>query len=217
MLALLALVVIGLILLLTSRCGPEGSGPPPGQAGAPGASGQAAPGAPGAGVPGQAPPAGPAPGAAAPGGAGAPAAGAPGAAGVPEGSGTPGGAGAPGNGGGDPAAVSARVQEILAASPVTFRPDSPELTAAGARTVDQVAEELAGAPNARVTVTGYTAPVSRGIGPAAQPLSDQRAQAVAERLGREGVDPGRIEARGAADSNPRPDVAESRRVEITVS
>ncbi|MDD7934746.1 OmpA family protein [Actinomycetospora straminea] len=114
--------------------------------------------------------------------------------------------------------MSARVQELVAASPVTFRPDSPELTPAAARTVDQVAEELADAPNARVTVTGYTAPVSQGIGPAAQALSDQRAQAVAERLSSEGVDPARIQARGGAtDSAPRASVAESRRVEIAVS
>jgi outer membrane protein OmpA-like peptidoglycan-associated protein len=115
------------------------------------------------------------------------------------------------------AALSARVQQLVAASPVTFRPDSPELTAAGGRTVDQVARELAGAPNARVTVTGYAAAVSQGVGPAAQQLSDQRAAAVALRLTSDGVDAGRIQTRGAADTNPLASPAASRRVEIAVS
>ena len=85
------------------------------------------------------------------------------------------------------------------------------------RTVDRVAQELANAPAARVTVTGYVAPVSQGVGPAAQPLSDQRAAAVAQRLGADGVDPSRVQARGAADTNPQASTAASRRVEIAVS
>jgi outer membrane protein OmpA-like peptidoglycan-associated protein len=203
LLAILAVIIILVILLLIARCGAGSSGPPPGTAGAPGANGQAAPA-------GQPPAAGP------PGGPSA----APGSPGAAPGTGAP-GADAPGSGaggaGGDVAAVAARVQVLLVASPVTFRPDRPELTAVGARTVDQVAQELIGAPAARVMVTGYAAPVSQGVGPGAQQLSDQRAAAVAQRLNSDGVDPGRIQTHGAADTNPRASTAASRRAEITVS
>jgi outer membrane protein OmpA-like peptidoglycan-associated protein len=196
LLALLAILVI-LAILLLSRCGSGSEGPPPGPAG-----GTAAPAAPGA-----------------PGGAPAPGVAPPAAPGAPEAPGAPGAAtGSSGTGGtGDVAAVSRRVQELVEASPVTFRPDSPELTASGAETVDEVARELAGAPSARVSVTGYVAPVARGIGPDAQGLSDQRAAAVAQRLESQGVDPGRIQTRGAADTDPLSSTAASRRVEIAVS
>ncbi len=66
-------------------------------------------------------------------------------------------------------------------------------------------------------VTGYVAPVNQGIGPAAQTLSDQRAAAVVQRLGADGVTADRVQARGAADTNPLGSTSASRRADITVS
>lgn len=215
---LLAAVVVVAILLLATQCGGS-SAPQSAPAGAPAApgapGGPPAPGAPGAppapGAPGG-PPAPGAPGAPAPGaaGAGTPPAGGPS---VPAGAGGAGGAASSG----DVAGVSARVQQIVEAQPITFRPDRPELTAAGAQTVDEVARELTAVPAAKVTVVGYAAPVSRGIGPAAQGLSDQRAAAVAQRLAAAGIGADRVQARGAADTDPLPSTAASRRATITVS
>ena len=195
LLAIAAVLVVLAILLLTSRCGTD-AGPPPGPSGA-GAGG--APAASGAPSPGALPP-------------GAPS----GAPGSTDAGGEPGGAGGAGAAG-DAAAVSARIQEILDATPVTFLPDQAELTTAGAESLDEVARELGAAPAVRVTVTGYAAPVSQGMGPAAQALSDQRAATVAQRLTADGIDPARIQTHGAADTNPRASTAASRRAEITVS
>ncbi|MFC7656173.1 OmpA family protein [Pseudonocardia benzenivorans] len=47
-------------------------------------------------------------------------------------------------------------------------------------------------------------------------LSQQRAQAVAEALRANGVDPSRVSARGVGDADPLPTPAASRRVEIGV-
>jgi outer membrane protein OmpA-like peptidoglycan-associated protein len=203
LLILLAVVIIVVILLLATQCGSGSSGgPATPAAGAPPA-GAGTPGAPAG-----APPAG-APGAS--GGAAAPGATPPGATA----GGT--GAGAGGSGAGDVAAVSARVSQILAATPVTFQPDRPELTTAGRQSVDRVARELAAVPAARVSVTGYAAPVDRGVGPNAQSLSDQRAAAVAQRLAADGIGADRVQSHGAADTNPLASTAASRRADITVS
>ncbi|WP_433782750.1 OmpA family protein [Actinomycetospora sp. CA-101289] len=197
LLALVAIAIVIAILLLTGRCG-SGS-----TAGAPPASPPV--GAP-AGAPGAAP------------GAGAP--GAPGAPGTP-GAGGAGGAGtAPGAPGGaptDPAALQSRIDEIVAAQPITFRPNSAELTDAGSESLDRVAQELTAAPSARVTVTGYSAPLGGAGTPDPQQLSDQRATTVADELAADGVARDRLQTRGASDTEPRPDPASSRRAEIAVS
>lgn len=129
----------------------------------------------------------------------------------------PAGAQAGGASSGDVAGLTSRLAEIQAAAPVTFRPDSAELTTAGQQTVDRIAQELAAVPAARVVVTGYAAPVNQGIGPAAQALSDQRAAAVVQRLGAGGVGADRVQARGAADTNPLSSTAASRRAEVAVA
>ncbi len=100
---------------------------------------------------------------------------------------------------------------------MTFQPDRPELTASGRQSVDRVARELAAVPAARVSVTGYAAPVDRGVGPDAQSLSDQRAAAVAQRLAADGIGADRVQSHGAADANPLGSTAASRRADITVS
>ena len=211
LLILLAVVIIVVILLLATQCGSgsgssggpgtPAAGPPPAGAGAPPA-GAGAPGAPPAGAPG------------ASGGAPAPGAGQPGA---PAGGTGANSGGAGGAGGGDVAAVSARVSQIVAATPVTFQPDRPELTVSGRQSVDRVARELAAVPAAKVSVTGYAAPVDRGVGPDPQSLSDQRAAAVAQRLAADGIGADRVQSHGAADTNPLTSTAASRRADITVS
>ncbi|MFC5139935.1 OmpA family protein [Actinomycetospora rhizophila] len=216
LLALLAIAIVIAILFLTGRCG---SGSTTGAPPAPPA-GAAAPAAPGA------PPAGAAPGApgappagAAPGGDGGNAPGsapgtAPGATGG--GTGGDGSTAAPGAPG-DPAALQSRIDQIVAATPITFRANSAELTDAGAESLGRVAEELAAVPAARVQVTGYSAPLGGATTPDPQQLSDQRATTVADQLAGDGVDRARVQTRGASDTEPRPDPAASRRAEITVS
>lgn len=193
LLALVAIAIVIAILLLTGRCG-SGS-----TAGAP-------PASPPVGAPAGAPGA-PAPGA--PGAPGTP--GAPGAGGAGTAPGTPGGAPA------DPAALQSRIDEIVAAQPITFRPNSVELTDAGAESLRRVAEELTAVPSARATITGYSAPIGGPGTPDPQRLSDERATTVADELAADGVARDRLQTRGASDTEPRPDPAASRRAEISVS
>jgi outer membrane protein OmpA-like peptidoglycan-associated protein len=210
LLALVAIAIVIVILLLTGRCGSgstAGAPPAPPAAGAPAGAPGAAPGAGAPGAPGAAPGApGAAPGAA-PAAPGAPVA--PGGAGTAPG--TPGGAPA------DPAAVQSRIDEIVAAQPITFLANSAELTDAGTETLDRVAEELTAVPSARATITGYSAPIGGPGTPDPQQLSDQRATAAADALAADGVARDRLQTRGASDTEPRPDPAASRRAEITVS
>jgi len=186
---LLALVIIAIVIAILLLTGRCGSGDPAAPpAGSPTAAPAAAPGpAPGA-APGPAP--GPAPGAVPPGAPGAPV---------------------------DTAALQSRIDAIVAAEPVTFLPNRAELTDSGAQGLERVAEVLADAPSARVVVTGYAAPAGASPTPDPQQLSDQRAALVAEELAQAGVAADRIQTRGASDTNPRPDLATSRRAEISVS
>jgi outer membrane protein OmpA-like peptidoglycan-associated protein len=195
LLALVAIAIVIAILLLTGRCGSDSTaGAPPAtpSAGAP-AGAAVPPGAPGAGT--AAPPSGtPATGAA-------------------NGSGSSTAPGAPT----DAAALQSSIDQIVAAAPITFRPNSAELTDSGAASLARVAEELAAVPTARVVITGYAAPAGTSGTPNPQQLSEQRATTVAGELADDGVAPDRMQTRGAADTNPRPDLAASRRAEITVS
>jgi len=149
------------------------------------------------------------------------AAGAPGGAPGPAPGGAPGAAapGTPGGpaGGADPAAVQSRIDQIVAADPITFRPNSAELTESGAASVQRVAGELQTAPSVRAVVTGYSATLGGPGTPDPQQLSDQRATTVADRLATDGVARDRLQTRGASDTNPLADPAASRRAEISVS
>jgi outer membrane protein OmpA-like peptidoglycan-associated protein len=113
--------------------------------------------------------------------------------------------------------VAGRIQRIVAETPVTFRPDSPRLTDSGSRGLDAVVRELAGTPGTRVTVTGYAAVIAQGMGADPLRLSQQRAAAVTTRMSAAGIGADRVEMRGASNSDPRPTVAGSRRVEFAVS
>ena len=198
LLALVAIAIVIAILLLTGRCGSGSTaGAPPAtpSAGAPAgaANGAVPPGAPGAGT-------------------AAPPSGAP-ATDAENGRGSSTAPGAPT----DAAALQSSIDRIVAAAPITFRPNSAELTDSGASSLARVAEELAAVPTARVVITGYAAPAGTSGTPNPQQLSEQRATTVAGELADDGVAPDRMQTRGAADTNPRPDLAASRRAEITVS
>jgi outer membrane protein OmpA-like peptidoglycan-associated protein len=209
LLALVAIAIVIAILLLTGRCGSgstAGAPPAPPAADAPAGAPGAAPGAGAPGAPGAAPGA---PGA--PGGAGT----APGAGGAGTAPGTA--PGTPGGAPADPAALQSRIDEIVAAQPITFRANSAELTDAGTETLNRVAEELTAVPSARATITGYSAPIGGPGTPDPQQLSDQRATAAADALVADGVARDRLQTRGASDTEPRPDPAASRRAEISVS
>lgn len=209
LLALLAIVIVVVISLLASRCGSgdtSGAPPAPPANGAPAGAAGAAPGAPGAAGAAGAPPAGAAPGA-----AGAPPAG--------DASGQAGSTAAPGAGGAptDPAALQARIDEIVAAAPISFRPNSAQLSDSGSASLRQVARELGAVPTARVAVTGHAAPIGGPGTPDPQQLSEQRATVVADQLAAAGVARDRVQTRGVSDTDPGPSAAAARRADVSVS
>lgn len=101
----------------------------------------------------------------------------------------------------------------LAALPVTFAADSAALT--DSATVRQVADVLYSDPAANVLLVGYSADTP-GPPEVAQQLSERRAAAVADALAGAGVDRTRLATVGRGESDPRPTVAASRRVEIRI-
>ncbi len=120
---------------------------------------------------------------------------------------------------GPDAAARAALQDgidALAAAPLTFRPDSPELTPAGARTVERIAALVAAAPWARLRVDGFVA-----TGPArgaltAQELSELRARTVRDALIAAGVPADRISTAGRGEGDAPAARAAGRRAAVTV-
>lgn len=112
------------------------------------------------------------------------------------------------------APVADRVAALVAASPVTFPPDSAELTGASAETVRAVAAVLAPS-DAAVLLTGHVADTP-GSPEGARGLSERRAVAVAQALVAGGVDPARITTVGLGATAPLDSLAASRRVEFEI-
>ena len=113
-------------------------------------------------------------------------------------------------------ALQAKIKALVAAAPITFGPDSPQLTAQGAATLAQVLTAVRAAPGARLEIDGYVA-TGRGNGLlTAQQLSDQRAATVRNALVAGGVPADRLTARGRGEDGAATDRALGRRVEITV-
>ncbi len=136
-------------------------------------------------------------------------AGAPPTAPAPAGGGAAGGGAA--GGGADSAALQARLDGVLAATPVRFAPAAVEpLSRSG---LAPLAAALQAAPGVPVTVEGYTAPIGTD-GTRSQELSRQRAEEVAGDLAALGVDPARLRTAGLGDTRPRATLDESRRVEL---
>jgi outer membrane protein OmpA-like peptidoglycan-associated protein len=105
---------------------------------------------------------------------------------------------------------------LAAAGPVTFGPDSAELTGPAAESVARAGELLAAEPAVRVAVDGFAAD-SPGPPEQADQLSARRAAAVADALIAKGVDQARIVAAGRGASRPLASRAASRRVEISAA
>ncbi len=102
------------------------------------------------------------------------------------------------------------------AAPISFPPDSPQLTAQGAATLAQVLTAIRAVPAARLEIDGYVA-TGRGNGLlTAQQLSDQRAATVRDALVAAGVPADHLTARGRGEDTAAPDRALARRVDITV-
>ncbi|WP_300007320.1 OmpA family protein [Pseudonocardia sp.] len=106
------------------------------------------------------------------------------------------------------------VAAVLAATPVTFAPDSAELEGAPAEAVDRIAALLR-AGDDPVTVEGHVADTP-GRPEAAQELSERRAAVVADALVAAGVPRGRITAVGRGAAEPLDTRAASRRVDIEI-
>lgn len=111
-------------------------------------------------------------------------------------------------------ALQARIAALLAAAPVTFGPDSPQLTPTGQATLVQVVAAVKAAPGARLQIDGFVA-TGRGNGRlTAQQLSDQRATAVQSMFVAGGVPADHLTATGRGEGTSGGALA--RRVVITV-
>ncbi|MER5393466.1 OmpA family protein [Saccharopolyspora sp. NPDC002686] len=120
--------------------------------------------------------------------------------------------------GGDVAAAKTKLQGDLESltkeTPITFNPDSPDLTDQGKQAVTKAAEMIKQAPpELRFEVTGHTAMAS-GSSQDGQELSKARAQAVADQLGQAGVSADRLQVVGNGDAEGDPNSA--RRVDLEV-
>lgn len=112
--------------------------------------------------------------------------------------------------------LQASVSELLAGAPITFGPDSPQLTAQGSTTVAKVLALVKPATGAQLEIDGFVA-TGRGNGKlTAQQLSDQRAAAVRDALVAGGVPAGQITAQGRGEGATPADRALGRRVAVTV-
>ncbi|WP_020664386.1 OmpA family protein [Amycolatopsis benzoatilytica] len=108
--------------------------------------------------------------------------------------------------------IQAELDQKLAAAPITFDPDSADLTSDGEQAARDIAPILRDAPNdLRYRITGQVADGPGGRG-AALKLSRKRALTVIRLLTDEGVPSDRLLAVASAD----PTSSGDRRVEITV-
>ncbi|PRX50320.1 outer membrane protein OmpA-like peptidoglycan-associated protein [Prauserella shujinwangii] len=116
--------------------------------------------------------------------------------------------------------LQVRLDQLLAAEPITFQPDTAELTVQGTRSVSRVADMLTAAPaNVTFEVGGHVARVPGGDPEGARTLSEERARVVANKLVEAGIAEDRVRAVGYGDTRPRSESGTTdldRRVEITV-
>lgn len=108
------------------------------------------------------------------------------------------------------------IDGVLAGAPISFGPDSAQLTPGGNAAVGRVLELVGRFPGARLRVDGFVATGPGNGRLTAQELSDQRAATVRDALVAGGVPADRIATRGLGEG-PTPAAREAgRRVEITV-
>ena len=110
--------------------------------------------------------------------------------------------------------------KITFASGILFGTNSASLTPEAAGNMTQMAETLNKYADTNVVIEGHTD--SSGSNAINQPLSERRAQAVANQLTSNGIDSGRIEAKGYGSTQPVGDnttaagKAANRRVEVAI-
>jgi peptidoglycan-binding protein ArfA len=110
--------------------------------------------------------------------------------------------------------------DIKSLGPVTFPTNGFALSPDAEQTLSKIADKLKGCANAKVSINGYTD--NTGNDAINNPLSLNRANAVADYLTAHGVPGDRLTARGLGSSNPVADngpdgQVKNRRVEIVVS
>ncbi|QWF81574.1 OmpA family protein [Amycolatopsis sp. CA-230715] len=112
-------------------------------------------------------------------------------------------------------ALQAQIDDALARDPITFEPDTAELTGEGERSAKRIAELAANAPSdARLEIDGHVAKGPGGKN-AARELSKDRAEAVRKVLTEAGIPADKLVAKGFGDSKPSTK-GDDRRVEIRV-
>jgi peptidoglycan-binding protein ArfA len=119
----------------------------------------------------------------------------------------------------DPAAKQAlqgQIAQLVAGSPISFGPNSPQLTPQGSTAVAKVLELIKAAPGAQIRVDGYVAAGPGDGRLTAQQLSDARAATVRDALVAGGVPADHITVRGLGEGTSPAQTAAARRVEITV-
>jgi outer membrane protein OmpA-like peptidoglycan-associated protein len=132
-----------------------------------------------------------------------------------------GGTGTPGSGPGELADAGKQqlqgdVGRLLAASPLSFGPDSPALTAPGSATAARLLALVRAAPGARLQIDGFVA-TGKGNGRlTAQQLSGQRATTIRDVLLAGGIPADGLTVRGLGEGSAPAAKAAGRRVEITV-
>ncbi|SHJ97393.1 Outer membrane protein OmpA [Pseudonocardia thermophila] len=112
--------------------------------------------------------------------------------------------------------LQTQLSELLAATPISFGPNSPQLTPQGGAAVARVLDLLRAAPGARIQIDGYVAAGPGDGRMTAEELSTARAATVRDALVAGGIPADRITIRGLGEgTNPIPSPS-ARRVEITV-
>lgn len=96
--------------------------------------------------------------------------------------------------------LEAEIQETVTANPILFAPQSSDIDPSSDAVLADIAERLLELPNVEVEVVGHTD--DQGPDDENQVLSENRAQAVKERLVELGVDEERINARGEGEQFP---------------
>ncbi|WP_158628684.1 OmpA family protein [Saccharopolyspora rhizosphaerae] len=120
--------------------------------------------------------------------------------------------------GGDAAQAKEQLQgqldQLNQASPITFDPDSSELSDQGRDAVTKFAEVIKAAPqDMKFTVSGFTASGTNSDQDSQQ-LSQERAQAVADQLTQAGAPADRLQVSGQGDAEGDPGAA--RKVEVSL-
>ncbi len=117
--------------------------------------------------------------------------------------------------------VEAEISTKLEAQPILFAPESSEIDGESDTVLKEIAELLDSLPTVAIELVGHT----DDIGPDDEnlALSEQRANAVRQRLIEEGIEESRITARGAGESTPLVDNdsaenrARNRRIEFVLA